>query len=773
MSLYRVLFVLTAIPSVCSGQNENSCNVGPKDQYILVGSDTDVVCQTSCVHGRIYWTLNNTSVDESLSTAFNSSHTVLSLRNFTHHSATLQCQSVASRQVLGGTTIRTYTKPGRISCILHHSNQLDESLPDLFTCKWEHRMNTPLAINYSVLGAYGSQLSQREICKSHITECKASSDPIKLLENITITIRAKTAAWEVDSDPQEFSPLHILKMIRPQLSVTTFSDHLSVEWKRASRSKECHCQVKYGELVNMTLKEGDGSLSIWNLESCRNYTFSVRCAFDGAPWSDWSEEKTVLTKMNESDVQLRLWRNVAEPEESGVRKVHAMWTEIPPTCGDTFTYTVKPYTRDGMEVNDTAALCRGSTCDLYVNRDAHTIHLTVFHNETLLSEYSVYIPAAGESLPGVTDMETSTLKGVILVSWKAPIQPVSGYMIDWSHGGNQYYWKESKYTNATLSDLLDKKPYNITVTPLFGNKTGHGTQALQICSGVGDPGNVTITQVEPNDKSALVSWNVKSEGACSGAVVNYTIFYGIQEGPQLNVTVDGTVQSLLLKDLNPDTNYVVYVEATALSGTTRSLERHVKTKRFDPGLITAVSISGSIIILLVLFLGLCCAIKWKNFKEKPVPNPGLSSAVLWPAASHHERVYPIQPFNPSESLCDRVYTEDTHTSTTLLTAGCDGNPASDQTDEYIDPDTFPAPDVQCEHPVKPVETQHLSSPDDSTALLPLENSPLSPYRSQASDEISASRSSKHCKRVSVKQPEKAAPVTVYVTLDMFEQGQGR
>ena len=53
-------------------------------------------------------------------------------------------------------------------------------------------------------------------------------------------------------------------------------------------------------------------------------------------------------------------------------------------------------------------------------------------------------------LPQVTDMKASSLDGVVLVRWKAPLEPVSGYMIDWTHNGNQYYWKQSKCTNITL-----------------------------------------------------------------------------------------------------------------------------------------------------------------------------------------------------------------------------------------------------------------------------------------------------------------------------------
>lgn len=77
------------------------------------------------------------------------------------------------------------------------------------------------------------------------------------------------------------------------------------------------------------------------------------------------------------------------------------------------------------------------------------------------------------------------------------------------------------------------------------------------------------------------------------------------------------------------------------------------------------------------------------------------------------------------------------------------------------------------HLVEPVETQHPSSPTETTELLSSENCLSSPYRSQSSVESPAQRTSKQCNRVPGKQQEKTPPLTVYITLDMFEQGQGR
>lgn len=146
----------------------------------------------------------------------------------------------------------------------------------------------------------------------------------------------------------------------------------------------------------------------------------------------------------ESDFKPRLWRKVAQRDKNGVRKVHAMWMvrkplaavftppppcwwhavasfqhykcrhslkdervtalinwntslstqEIPSTCQDTFTYRISqtPYKERGSR---TDTLCGNAICDM--NQDAHRIKMTVFHNETMFVEDSVYVPANEES----------------------------------------------------------------------------------------------------------------------------------------------------------------------------------------------------------------------------------------------------------------------------------------------------------------------------------------------------------------------------------------
>ncbi|XP_030576771.1 LOW QUALITY PROTEIN: interleukin-6 receptor subunit beta-like [Archocentrus centrarchus] len=776
------IFILAGISSICAGQN-NTCNVFPKDKYIEVGESITITCQSSCIDGKIYWTLNNVKFN-SLSKTLNSTHTVLSLSNFTHPSATLQCHSAKTHQVIGGTTIGTYSKPRNISCTLHHTYQEEAGVPDLLTCTWEHQMHLSVAVTYTVEIFFHLEREMILHCKSQETKCTFKEVIASPTDSVTVWVNANTDVWNVFSDNCTFKLRNILKTLRPkELDVTEKNPgHLVVSWKRLSPLDPCDCEVRCskvsakGEIVECDRNEIENtstsipatirhwSIFINNVESCSTYTFSVRCALEDALWSDWSKEKSHLTKPHKKGVSVDLWRKVSELGKNGLRKVHVMWMVIPSTCEGTFKYTINQTTG----VN--SKLCGNTTCDVDINQDAQRITLTVSHDKGFHVEKSVYVPAVSESLPEVTDIRTSSNDNIIQVSWKAPVQPVSKYVIDWTHNGGQYYWKESSYTNATLFDLLDKKPYNITVTPLIDDKTGQSAQAVQVCSRFGDPDGIAI-RVEADHRSASVSWDTTSQSECSGAVINYTVYYYEgQNGPVLNVSVDSKTKNVSLKDLNPDTQYTVYVNATALTGRTKSSERKFTTKKFDPRLLTVLIVSGTIVIILVLLLGLCFAVQWKKFKDKPVPNPSLSSVGVWAAQNQQKRIC-FQPFsNPSESPCDTVYPENSQSTPSLVT-GSETNTASDYTEDYTNSGMTLAPHLQDESPVEPVVMP--PSPGESTALISSEGSPVNPYRSQSSVESPVPRATKQIKLVSVKQQEKTPLKTVYVTLDMIKQDHGR
>lgn len=85
------------------------CRVFPTDLFVEVGSSVRLVCNCDSVrNGKFFWTLNRRRLDENLSKTINSTHSVLSLRNFTHSNATVECHNTETTQILGGTIVKTF-----------------------------------------------------------------------------------------------------------------------------------------------------------------------------------------------------------------------------------------------------------------------------------------------------------------------------------------------------------------------------------------------------------------------------------------------------------------------------------------------------------------------------------------------------------------------------------------------------------------------------------------------------------------------------------------
>lgn len=141
------------------------------------------MCLTSCTKEceGVHWKLENRPYIGHESKRINSSHTVLTLRNFTYPMAMLECRRRKTDSVIGGTIIRTYSngysssfqllgvmslrmthylnvycsffpaaKPNKLACILHYKNPL-MAMPDLLTCKWEDQTSYSHLVNYTVL----------------------------------------------------------------------------------------------------------------------------------------------------------------------------------------------------------------------------------------------------------------------------------------------------------------------------------------------------------------------------------------------------------------------------------------------------------------------------------------------------------------------------------------------------------------------------------------------------------------------------------------------
>ncbi|XP_062334546.1 interleukin-31 receptor subunit alpha-like, partial [Osmerus eperlanus] len=597
----------------------------PQDPYIELGSDIKILFKSKALsnsHGQIYWTLNNKRINEGFYETINSTSSAVYLHNFTLQKAVVQCHSMTG-QVLGGTIIRTYQKPTNISCITYISKKK-------VMCNWV--LYSSMNVNYIVYRKCIGELYNVS-CSTDKLSCtfdRTSSNPC------TVTVRAKTIAWEVDSNSYQLDLWNTVKPEPPEnvkADMIPFSNHLKVKWDRPEGKSFyfsiINCQVKYAQyMVNTTIDKQalSGNLTIEVMEPCTNHTISVRCNLGKGHWSEWSREATVLSHLKVNAVQLHLWRKIEAPDDSGTRRVLFMWKGISALCKAIDGYSLEVFSGGSLKPSSLFNTTQ-DTLSVLLGKAAHIVTLTAFHGDILFQEQSTYVPATGESLPQVKELHALVLRGDFVVTWAPPDQPVSTYVVDWNTEVGPHNWIDTRNTNILLTGLLSCQLYNVSVTPLFHDRSGQENR-VQICSSEGVPGIVS-TDVIPQDISARVNWTVLPKTECRGAVVNYTVFYWNNIGPKLNITVERHKQEVLLEGLQPGMHYSFYVTANTVTRATNSSVTSFFTNKYDLFFIKTLSVCGGLFIICVLFTGLCCVIQWKSILGKMVPDPGHSSLAQW------------------------------------------------------------------------------------------------------------------------------------------------
>uniref|UniRef100_A0A8C5CU89 Ig-like domain-containing protein n=1 Tax=Gadus morhua TaxID=8049 RepID=A0A8C5CU89_GADMO len=728
LEFQRLLFAITCIFNLLSicvrSQTEQekkknpTCAVFPKYQHVQFGSEVQVTCQSSCSEGQIYWVVNGQVVADRFSKSINSSHTVLSLKNFTYQSAIIQCHSVFNDLVLDGTIIKTYSKIIYLLIFLYITSVT-------MVCNWEHAMSSSWKITYTVQSTCCSD-QKIAYCNSGTTSCVFKILPV-LARNFSIVVKANSSSWEVKSDVYSFDPFQICKLcwkIKNQLHVTAHVSYLLVGWNQSDAiGNVIHCQVRYMSQSFDTFIRA--WVTIEGVESCVVYTVSARCAVDRSPWSEWSLEHTAVTLLNPKTFQFNLWRKVVQQKSSGVREVKVMWT--------------------------VRRLCRNTDAILII-----VIYVTV-------------IPLNNPSFNH--DIQASAHGGIIQVNWQAPRHNVSGYIVDWTDDGKTYFWKRSNHTETKLYDLRDFRLYNITVTPVFSNKTGHGKKAPQVCSRRRGNCAIYISELRPEDTRAYVRWKIEAEDKCSTAVENFTVFCRQVEKRVIGVMVES--RKAVLENLKQSTKYGVIVIAMGHTGNISSTETHFQTQKHGLKLLQSLIYNNVINFTL----------RYKTFLGKMVPNPGHSSLALWPSQSNQKVSQPLE----GETRCVRVYPYEWDGARDCLVPpylGDDSNPetAGEETEWAV-----PTPEGSSlsagEDSETPTEEVELSadqaglsvqdSREEEVTLLQEYSEVFllpqsSPYRSQNAVPPQGPRSVKDGRELS---GNKHSPM--YVSMEMFREGPDR
>lgn len=111
---------------------------------------------------------------------------------------------------------------------------------------------------------------------------------------IVIALQLKCASEILEHVFVSFQAVHLGSL---QVRTHYFTHVYTISNLTKKKKIMCLSKPKYHQWVINITNRDRGVKSIEKVDSCRNYTLAVRCALPEAPWSSWSHETTVLTRL--------------------------------------------------------------------------------------------------------------------------------------------------------------------------------------------------------------------------------------------------------------------------------------------------------------------------------------------------------------------------------------------------------------------------------------------------------------------------------------------
>nr|XP_015194074.1 PREDICTED: interleukin-6 receptor subunit beta-like [Lepisosteus oculatus] len=783
-----LLVVLLVFTIVCKGYDE-ACTVHPKDPVIKMGSDIQIFftaplrspCRniSSFNPDQLFWKLNDERIPEDQYSAINSTVFAVHIRNFTRRSGFVMCyMNVDGRDtVFGGTHIKAGLppqKPTNISCVLFFSTA--------FTCYWDVGRNTFLYTTYTLIREV---LNENETCQSKTNECTFGDGNVYHFDVHTVVIKAENVLGKVYSEKQHLDPMTVVKTSPPEGVVITpmLKKVIRVKWKTAHELRghsylTLICQVKSQEsdsnttVIHTVTNGWTEMLDIQDVKLCTSYIVSVQCSLNGSIyWSDWSKESTALSLMDVEFVQLHLWRKIKAPTSEGDRAVLLMWKGLQPSDGCDL---VQGYKLTIEEMNGQVETITFSLSNMRtlrnVSKKAHELRIVAYSSNSTTSEAAVTIPALGEALPPVVGVQAYPHSGQIFVSWNSSDIPVNKYVIDWSVDWSNYDWEETKATNISIKDKLERfRLYSIAVTPIYDE--GPGQEAIiHTYLEEGEPGKIPLVKaLDIKATEAAIKWTEVPENERRGFIRNYTVFYRKEEGPELSITVSSDILEHHLSHLEPNTKYTLHVMASTNAGGSNSSTVVFRTLKYDSSFIKAISVIGGLGILLMVAMGISCFILVRKILFPEVPSPRISSIGVWPLECSPKDHLSNEPENVENKfhVIERITCNGNSEPTgKMIVHPPDIDLSSDEDEAVISEDSV----SKRSESGSPENREEVRSIDSTPGSEAAEDTPLiNPYLKNASKTREFLGNSQNSKEQTPCKPEQNNNGQAYVTVDMFSE----
>ncbi|XP_070599524.1 leukemia inhibitory factor receptor [Erythrolamprus reginae] len=433
---------------------------------------------------------------------------------------------------------------------------------------------------------------------------------------------------------------------------------------------QCQVQLSYGtskEKRNEFLDHsGNSRYTILVNKLCpfTKYCFQVRCATPKPflwKWSDWSTKKSQTTQQARPAKALDIWRERDANE-------------------DTVTLFWKP-----LSVFESNGLIEAyEVCWTLPDKSTKNESVPASHNSTKINlgknDYIFTVKAknkAGVSPPAtissaeLPEGDISTEKGIgkddsISFAWPPDSNVTCGYVVRWCYSPEpctDVHWEKfsSSVTNADIKSGVFQPGVRYTFS-VFGCKE-NGYQRLGNIKGyiqeLSPKTAPDFTVQHTTSDSIVIKWKNISVEDSRGFIKGYLLKCAKGDGPtpkyfkpEINVT--NLNQDLLtVSGLQGKTSYHLTFRAYTAAGSGPVNTLNVVTKENALGLIIAIIIPVSVVLVLAVVTGILCYRKREWIKEvfyPDIPNPEHSKALDFPKDSEgnsNSKTLEMNPCTPN------------------------------------------------------------------------------------------------------------------------------
>uniref|UniRef100_A0A1W7RG99 Leukemia inhibitory factor receptor n=1 Tax=Agkistrodon contortrix contortrix TaxID=8713 RepID=A0A1W7RG99_AGKCO len=433
-------------------------------------------------------------------------------------------------------------------------------------------------------------------------------------------------------------------------SVTSTSFRLSFSLPGNFKETKLQCQVQipsgpFQEERNVLLNNSENSrytILVDKLHPYTNYIFRVRCATPEPffwKWSNWSKNKTDTTQQAQPARELDIWR-----EKDANDTVTLFWKPLPilESNGLIETYEVYWTLPDKSTKNESVPASQNSTkIKLWKNDYIFTVKAKNKAGVSPPSSInSAELPAGDVSIEkGIGKDDTISL------DWHPDSNVTCGYVVRWCYGPEPctaVHWEtfSSSVTNADIKSAVFQPGVRYTFSVFGCKETGY--QLLGYIKGYIQelsPKKAPDFSVQHTTSDSIsVKWKNISVEDRRGFLQGYALLCakGEKDGPapkyfqsEMNIT-DLNKDSMTVSGLQGKTGYHLTFRAYTAAGYGPHKALYVVTKENALGLIIAIIIPVSVVLVLAVVTGILCYRKREWIKEvfyPDIPNPEHSKAL--------------------------------------------------------------------------------------------------------------------------------------------------